>query len=186
MSKWPWPDRLNTMVSALPSALQRRASSMAQRTAWVASGAGTMPSRARELHARLEAGDLVIGAGLDQAEVVDVRHQRPHAVIAQAAGMEAGRNEGRAERVHLDQRRQMRGVAEIIGIFSARQRRAGGRLDGDEAAPAAAAQLQAEEREGQAGEIRAAAGAGDDHVGIVAGHFELLDRFLADDRSGAA
>ena len=45
MSKWPWPDMLNKMVSALPSCLQRKASSMAQRTACVASGAGTMPSQ---------------------------------------------------------------------------------------------------------------------------------------------
>ena len=75
----------------------------------------------------------------------------------------------------------MRGVAEVVGVFAARQRRAGRRLDRDDAALAAAAQLQAEEREGDAGEVRAAAGAADDDVGIVARHLELLDRLLADD-----
>ena len=123
----------------------------------------------------------MVGARLDQAELLGVRHQRRHAVIAQAAGVEAGRNEGRAERVHLDQRRQMRGVAEIVGVFAARQRRAGGRLDRDDAALAAAAQLQPEKRKRKPGEIRAAAGAGDHHVGIVARHLALLDRFLPDD-----
>src|SRR5262245_1890388 len=53
------------------------------------------PFAARELNAGFEAGDLVIGARLDQAELGDMRNQRRHAVIAQAAGMEAGRNEGR-------------------------------------------------------------------------------------------
>src|SRR5207249_2578511 len=96
MSKWPWPDMLNRMVSLLPSFLQRKASSIAQRTAWFASGAGR-------------------------------------------------------------------------------------RLDRKDAALAAAPQLQAEEGQGKAGEVRPAASAADDDVGIVAGHFELLDRFLPDD-----
>ncbi len=95
--------------------------------------------------------------------------------------MEAGRDEGRAERVHLHQRREVRGVAEVVGVLALGQRRAGRGLDRDDAALAAAAQLQAEEREGEAGEVRAAAGAADDDVGIVARHLELLDRFLADD-----
>ena len=60
-----------------------------------------------------------------------MRHERRHAVIAQAAGVEARRHEGRAERVHLRQRRQMAGVAEIVGVLAARQARAGCRLDRD-------------------------------------------------------
>src|SRR5205807_6826928 len=77
----------------------------------------------RELDARLEARLLVIGARLDQPELVGVRHQRRHAVVAQAAGVEAGRDEGRAERVHLDQRREVRGVAEVVGVLAAGERR---------------------------------------------------------------
>jgi hypothetical protein len=45
----------------------------------------------------------------------------------------------------------------------------------------AAAQLLADEGEGDAGEVAAAAGAADDDVGVVAGHFQLQHGFLADD-----
>jgi hypothetical protein len=44
-----------------------------------------------------------------------------------------------------------------------------------------AAQLLADEGEGDAGEVAAAAGAADDHVGVVAGHFQLQHGLLADD-----
>ena len=125
---------------------------------------------------------LRVGARFDQPELLQEADQRRHPVIAQPAGMEARRHEGRTERVHLDQRRQMPGVAEIIGVFAARQARAGRRLAGDDAQLAAAAQPRADEREGDAGEIAAAAGAADDDVGIVAGHLELRHRLLADDR----
>ena len=56
------------MTSALPSALQRSASSIAPLTAWLASGAGTMPSARANCDAGLEALELVVGARLDQAE----------------------------------------------------------------------------------------------------------------------
>ena len=59
MSKWPWPHKLNRMVRAVPSALQRSASSMAPFTAWFASGAeGILPAP--------EANHAVKGA-LDEA-----------------------------------------------------------------------------------------------------------------------
>ena len=108
------------MVGDLPSSRAFSASSIAARTAWVVSGAGTMPSVRANMHARLEAGVLMIGARLDQAELLQVADQRRHAVIAQAPGMEAGRDEFRSERMHLDERRQMSGVAEIEGVFAAR------------------------------------------------------------------
>ena len=103
-------------------------------------------------------------AGLDQAQLLQVRDQRRHAVVAQSAGVEAGRHEGRAERVHLGERRHVPGVAEVVGVPPARQARAGRRLDGDDAHLLAAAQLRADERERDAGEVRAAAGAADDDV----------------------
>ena len=134
----------------------------------------------REVDAGLEALELVVGDRLDQALVEQVAHHRRHAVVAQAAGVEAGRDELRAQRVHLDQRRQVAGVAEVVGEPAAGQRRAGGRLAGDHLDLGAAAQHRAEEREGDAGEVRAAAGAADHDVRIVAGLLELLDRLLAD------
>ena len=96
--------------------------------------------------------------------------------------MEAGRDEGRAERVHLHQRRQVPGVAEVVGVFAAGERGTGRRLDGDDAHRLFLAQLLAEERERQPGEIRAAAGAADHHVGPEAGHLHLLERLDADHR----
>src|SRR5262249_56465880 len=108
---------------------------------------------ARELDAGLEAGDLVIGTRLDQAEFADMRDERRHAVIAQPAGMEARRDERRSERVHLDERREMRGVAEIIGVFALGQGWAGGGLDRDDAALASTAQLLAQKRQSETGEV---------------------------------
>ena len=87
-----------------------------------------------------------------------------------------------AERVHLHQRRQMPGVAEVEGVAPARQRRARRRLDRDDADVALVAQLLAEERERDPGEIRAAAGAADDDVGIGVRHLHLLERLDADHR----
>ena len=73
-------------------------------------------------------------------------------------------DEAAAERVHLGQRADLAGVAEIVGKFSAREARAGGGLDGDELIVALAAQLFAHERGDEAAEVAAAAGAADDDV----------------------
>ena len=111
-----------------------------------------------------------------------MRDERRHAVVAQAAGVESGRHERRAEGVHLGERRHVAGVAEVVGIAPPGQARTGRRLDRHDAHRLAAAQLRADERERDAGEVRAAAGAADDDVRIVVGHLELRHRFLADDR----
>src|SRR5262245_13397680 len=95
---------------------------------------------ARELHPRLEARHLVVGTRLDQAELTEMRHDRRHAVVAQSTGVEPGRDEGGAQRVHLDERREMRGVAEVVSVLATRQGRAGGGLDRHDAPPATAAQ----------------------------------------------
>ena len=60
-------------------------------------------------------------------------------------------------------------------------RRAGGRLDGDDAGLLALLDVLAHEREGDAGEVGAAAHAADHEVGIGAGQLHLLEGFLADD-----
>ena len=49
-----------------------------------------------------------------------------------------------------------------------------------------AGELVAEEGEGQAGEVAAAADAADDDVGEIVGQLELLLGLQADDASGAA
>ncbi len=133
-----------------------------------------------ELHARVEAFLLHQRARLDQPEFLEVRHHRRHAVIAQPAGVESWRHERGPERVHLGERRHVPGVAEIVRVRAAREARARRRLDGDDADVRAAAQLGADEREGDAGEVRSAARGADDHVGVVVGQFQLLDGLHAD------
>ena len=81
------------MVRARPSALQASASSIATRIAWVEFGRRNDALRAGEGDARIEARRLVHGARLDQAELLEMAHQRRHAVIAQAAGVKTGRHE---------------------------------------------------------------------------------------------
>ena len=103
-------------------------------------------------------------------------------MVAQAAGVDGRRHEAVAERVHLDQRRQADRVAEVVGVAAAGQGRAGFGLDGEDARRAALAQLLADERKGQPGEVRAAADAADHHVGVLPCEVHLLERFLADDR----
>ena len=104
-----------------------------------------------------------------------------HAVVAQPAGVDSGGHEAAAQGVHLDQRRQVRGVAEVVGVGALGHGRAGGGLDGDDArALVLSAQLATDERERDAGEVGAAAGAADDDVGPVVGQLELLDHLLAD------
>ena len=61
-------------------------------------------------------------------------------------------------------------------------RRAGRRLDGDDAGLLALLEVLAQEREGDAGEVGAAAHARHHEVGIGAGQLHLLEGFLADDR----
>ncbi len=96
--------------------------------------------------------------------------------------MEARRDEGRSERVHLRQRRHVTGVAEVVRVSAARQARACCGLDGDHANRSPAAELLPDERERDAGEVRPAAGATDHDVRIIVGHFHLRDGFLTDDR----
>ena len=102
-------------------------------------------------------------------------------MVAQPAGVDRLRDEVVAQGVHLDQRGQLRGVAEVVGVDAAGQRRRGLGLDRDHPCWLAA-HLLAEEREHQPREVRAAAGAPDEHVRLLAGHLHLEDRLLADHR----
>ena len=114
--------------------------------------------------------------------MVQLREDGAHAVVAQAARVVGRGDEAAAERVHLRQRADHAGVAEVIREHAARQAGAGGGLDGDEAVVLFAAQLFAHERGDQAAEVRAAAGAADDDVGRDAVFVEGDLRLKADDR----
>ena len=102
-------------------------------------------------------------------------------MVAQPAGVDRGRDEVVAERVHRDERRQLARVAEVVGEEPARQRRARRRLAGEHV-DVAAGDLLAQEREREAGEVRAAADAADDDVREGAGELHLRERLLADHR----
>ena len=116
-----------------------------------------------------------ISALLDQR----ADHRRV-AVVAQAAGVHRRGDEVVAERVHRHQRCEPHRVAEVVAIHALGQRRARGGLGGDESRRLAVAQVGPDERERDPGEVRAAADAAHDDVGVLAGELELGDRLLAD------
>jgi hypothetical protein len=75
-----------------PSSLQRNASSIAPHRV-IGFRRWQDALDPGEQHPGLETTELVIGAGFDQTQFLDVTDQRGHAVIAQSAGMETGRSE---------------------------------------------------------------------------------------------
>ena len=73
------------------------------------------PLAAGEQHRRGEDVALEVGLGADQAVAQELRDERRRAVVAQAAGVDRGRHEVVAERVHRDERGELPGVAEVVG-----------------------------------------------------------------------
>ena len=95
--------------------------------------------------------------------------------------MDSGRDEVVAEGVHGDERRELARVPEVVGEGPARERRAGGRLAGEDV-DLLAADLLPDEGKCEAGEVRAAADAPDHDIGERARELHLGQRLLADDR----
>ena len=89
--------------------------------------------------------------------------------------MVRGRDEGGAEGVHLRERADHTGVAEVIREGTASEARAGRGLDSDDTVVVFAAEFLAHERSDQTAEVGAAAGAADDDVGLDA---VLIERGL--------
>ena len=114
-----------------------------------------------------------------------VAEQRRRAVVAQPAGVNPGRHEIVAQRIHLDQRRELGGVAVIVGELALGQAGAGGRFDGDDAR-ALAGETVEHVGQRQAAEIAAAAEAADHHVRLLAGHAAFAAWLPGRSRSGAA
>src|SRR6266480_2359960 len=138
--------------------------------------------RARELHGGMEGAHLGHGDRLDDLLVVELADQGRHAVVAEAPRVQRRRDEGVTERVHLDERREADRVAEVVDVLALREARTGARLDGDDAELLAlAGELVGEEREGEAREVRAAADAADEDVGLRVRLLELLAHLEADD-----
>ncbi len=136
---------------------------------------------AREHLRRGEHGGLLHGDGFHISVVVELGQDGAHAVVAQAARVVGGRDEAAAERIHLRQRADLAGVAEVVRETSAREAGAGRRFDRDDAVVGLAAELFAHERRDQAAEVGPAAGAADDDVRPDAVFLERGLRFEADD-----
>jgi hypothetical protein len=165
------------MARETPSVLHFRASSMAPRIAWLASGAGRIPFGPGELDPGGETGGLVIGRGFDQTQILDVAHQRGHAVIAQSPRMKTGWGERRPQGVHFGERGQVGGVAEIVGELSPGEAGTGRGFHSDHADFFSTPELGAQERKHQPAKVGSAPGAPHQNIGIIVGHSHLFHGF---------
>ena len=116
----------------LAGLLAASASSITARIACAGSGAGMIPSVRANCTAAVERLVLLVGARLDRARLHEPAQHRRVAVVAQPAGVHGRRDEVVPERVHRHQRRQPGGVAEVVAVDAAGQRRARRGLGGDE------------------------------------------------------
>ena len=137
------------------------------------------PFGSRKQDGRGEDVVLEVRLGADQPVEHELRDQGRYAVVAKAARMDRGGDEVMSERMHRHERRQLARVAEVVRKVPARKRRAGGRLARQDV-DLAAGDLLPQEREGEAGEVRAATDAADDHVGEGTCELHLRQRLLTD------
>ena len=79
---------------------------------------------AGEVFRGLENIRLFHGPRFDQLVVVSLGKDGTHTVIAESAGMVRGRDEFRAERIHLGERTHVARVAEVVGEYAAGEARA--------------------------------------------------------------
>jgi hypothetical protein len=101
-------------------------------------------------------------------------------VVPEAAGVDRGGNEIVAQGVHRQKGRHAGQVPVVVAEGPPGQGGAGGRLGPDDADLPAVNPVH-DEGQGDAREIAPAAGAAQDHVGVLADLFELLFRLQADD-----
>ena len=101
-------------------------------------------------------------------------------MVAQPARVQRRRHEVVPQRVHGKERRHARGVAEVVAIHPACERRAGRGLRGEEPGGGVPAQPAADEREREAGEVRPPAHAPDHDIRLLARHRHLGERLLPD------
>jgi hypothetical protein len=121
------------------------------------------------------------GAGLDQPRLHEPTHHRRVAVVAQPAGVDGRRHEVVPEGVHRHHRRQARGVAVVVAVDAARQRRARRGSAATNRVFARPASVSRRNGKHRPPKFEPAADAADHDVGLLAGHLHLRDRLLADD-----
>ena len=140
------------------------------------------PLGADELHGSGKALRLRDGDGLHHAQLIDVRDERGHAVVAEAAGVDRVGDEVVAERVHLHQRGHAGCVAEVVGVDTPGERRTGCRLHRPDGRVHLSGHLLAQEREGESAEVGSATGAADQQVrGFLPRLGQLQQRLFSDD-----
>mmetsp|Transcript_44366 Transcript_44366/g.80393 ORF Transcript_44366/g.80393 Transcript_44366/m.80393 type:complete len:314 (-) Transcript_44366:604-1545(-) len=127
--------------------------------------------------ARLEALLLRNGLRLKLPDLLEVRDERRHAVVSQAARVRRWGHEGVPQGVGLYEGRHLGGVPEVVGVLALREGGAAGRLHGQaaELLLGLSPELLPDEGEAEPSEVGAAPCAADDDVGIVAGHLHLVD-----------
>ena len=87
---------------------------------------------AGELHRALENGDLILGAGFDEAKLVQVADDGGHPVVAESPGVDWGWDEGMPQGVHQGDRCHASDVAVVPGIGALGDRGAGLGLNVDD------------------------------------------------------
>ena len=136
----------------------------------------------REQAACVEALELRDIDRFHQLVLEQLRYDHACSVIPQSARMDVGGSEVVPQREHRQQRRIAGFVSEVVAEDSARELRAGVGLGRDVARLSAFLERVAHERERDAAEIRSAAEAADDQVGVFACHFHLFFGLETDDR----
>ena len=119
---------------------------------------------------------------LDESLIEKLTDDARHAVIAQTARVEWRRHEVMPQCVHLHQRRNPNGIAEVISILAARQAWARRRFDGDDTGTLAFLQVLPHEGQRDSAEVAATTRAADHNVRVFPCHLQLLERFLPDHR----
>jgi hypothetical protein len=102
-------------------------------------------------------------------------------MVTQPTSMDARRHEIVAEGIHLDHGGHHGRVAIVVSVDALGHGGAGRRLDGHQTRLAALFEVLAQEGQGEATKVGAAANAADDHIGLYTSLVQLHDRFLADD-----
>ena len=124
---------------------------------------------------------LFHGRCTHQALIVEFREDAAHAVVAETTGVVGRWDEAGAQRVHLGQRANLTGIAEVVGVLTASEARAACRFHSENIVVGFATELFADERAHETTEVRTTASATDDEVGL---HAELVEsglRFETDD-----
>ena len=113
--------------------------------------------------------------------IVKFRENAAHTVVAEATSVVCRRDEAGAERVHLGERANLTGIAEVVSVLTASEARAACRFNSENIVVSFATELFTDERAYETAEVRTTTCATDDEVGLHANLVESGLRFETDD-----